>query len=72
VSIIYFQCASVELEQVKHVHAIVVAKPVACWGAEMGANECGVCIGFTRYSSLATGPGLTGQDLVRLVFYVVR
>ena len=51
------------------VNAIVLSKPIACWGAEMGANEHGVCIGFSEFSSSPVKEGLTGQDLVRLVSF---
>ena len=64
---VWIQCTNVEVDQVKHVNAVVLSKPVCCWGAEMGANEHGVCIGFAQPPSLIVEHGLTGQDLVRLV-----
>jgi hypothetical protein len=58
----------VEVPQVAHRHAVMLSKPVWCWGAEMGVNERGVAIGneaiFSRRASLE--PGLLGMDLVRL------
>ena len=30
-----------------HTHAVILSKPAWAWGAEMGANEHGVCVGCT-------------------------
>ncbi|HUR42029.1 MAG TPA: peptidase family C69 [Verrucomicrobiae bacterium] len=57
-----------EVPQVPDRHAVLLSKPVWCWGAEMGVNEHGVAVGhqaiFSRQASLA--PALLGMDLVRL------
>lgn len=29
----------------EHTHAVILSKPSWMWGAEMGANEHGVCVG---------------------------
>ncbi len=59
----------VEIPQVPHTYAVLLAKPFNIWGAEMGVNEHGVAIGneavFTRIPYLK-GPGITGMDLLRL------
>ncbi len=62
------QCTSIEIPQVEHTYAVILSKPRWMWGAEMGANECGVVIGneavWTTQPCQATG--LLGMDLVRL------
>jgi secernin len=57
-----------EIPQVSDRHAVILSRPVWCWGAEMGGNERGVVIGNEAiFSNRATlEPGLLGMDLVRL------
>ena len=65
-----FQCTYIEIDQVAHTHAALLSRPAWMWGAEMGANENGVCIGNTGVVTKLCGPKdakekLLGQDLVR-------
>ncbi|MBI3738822.1 MAG: C69 family dipeptidase, partial [Chloroflexi bacterium] len=63
------KCTYIEIPQVSHTYAVLLAKPFWIWGAEMGANEHGLVIGnealFTRIPYDKTG-GLLGMDLLRL------
>ncbi|NXL78612.1 SCRN2 protein, partial [Leptocoma aspasia] len=63
------QCTYLEIEQVERTHAVVLSRPAWLWGAEMGANDCGVCVGnegvWTR-EPLGEAEALLGMDLVRL------
>lgn len=62
------RCTHVEVAVPARRHAIVIARPVWMWGAEMGVNARGVAIAneavFTRAPLPATG--LTGMDILRL------
>ncbi len=63
------RCTYIEVPQVEHTQAVLLAKPFNIWGAEMGANERGVVIGneavFTRVP-YDKKPGLTGMDMIRI------
>ncbi len=59
----------IEIEQVEHTHAILISKPIWMWGAEMGVNDCGVCIGneaINTKTSKDNKKSLIGMDFVRL------
>jgi secernin len=62
------KCTHIEIPQVKHTFAILLAKPLWIWGGEMGANEYGLAIGnealFTKVAY--SKEGLLGMDLLRL------
>lgn len=62
-------CTYIEIPQVAHTFAVLLAKPFWIWGAEMGTNEHGVTIGneavFTKVPYGKTD-GLIGMDLLRL------
>ncbi len=58
----------IDVAQVPDRMAVVLSKPVWCWGAEMGVNERGVAIGNEAIFSrrVSSGNALLGMDLVRL------
>jgi len=62
------ECTYITIPQVEQTLAVMISQPKWMWGAEMGANECGVVIGneavWTREPTRSTG--LLGMDLVRL------
>ncbi|CAG0918817.1 unnamed protein product [Notodromas monacha] len=65
------QCTYIEIDQVEHTHGVMLSKPAWMWGAEMGANEHGVCIGneavWTKLNSADDKvERLLGMDLLRL------
>ena len=39
------KCTYISIDQVEETNAMVISRPVWLWGAEMGVNEHGVCIG---------------------------
>jgi dipeptidase len=60
----------IEIPQTSTTFEIFLSKPFHMWGAEMGVNEFGVCIGneavFTNLKISKMNNGLTGMDLIRL------
>lgn len=65
------QCTYMEIPQVAHTHAVMLSKIPWMWGAEMGANEHGVCIGNEAIFTKDLDPNnkteaLIGNDLLRL------
>lgn len=63
------QCTYITIPQVRHTYQVLLSKPYWMWGAEMGANECGVVIGneaiFLKVPAKKE-PGLIGMDYLRL------
>jgi secernin len=63
------KCTYIEIPQVRHTHAVLLAKPFWIWGCEMGANEHGVAIGneavFSRVPP-EKKEALIGMDFIRL------
>ncbi|XP_030397209.1 secernin-2 isoform X1 [Gopherus evgoodei] len=63
------KCTYIEVEQAERTHAVILSRPAWLWGAEMGANEHGVCIGnegvWTK-EPVGEEEALLGMDLVRL------
>ncbi|KAI7799781.1 secernin-2 [Triplophysa rosa] len=63
------ECTFISIPQAEHTHAVVLSRPAWIWGAEMGANEHGVCIGNEAvWTKEPVDPeeALLGMDLVRL------
>ncbi|XP_072270989.1 secernin-2 [Pyxicephalus adspersus] len=62
-------CTYIEVEQAPKTLAVILSRPAWLWGAEMGANEMGVCIGneavWTK-EPVVEHEALLGMDLVRL------
>ncbi|XP_053554435.1 secernin-3 isoform X2 [Bombina bombina] len=63
------ECTYIKIEQVEKTYAVVLSRPSWLWGAEMGANEFGVCIGNEAVwgkEEIDDEEALLGMDLVRL------
>ena len=64
------KCTYIEIPQVPHTYEIFISQPYWIWGAEMGVNEFGVCIGnennFSKGKLYPNGKYLLGMDLLRL------
>ena len=58
----------ITIPQVKEVHAVYLSRPSWLWGAEMGVNDCGVCIGNEAVWTLGKygDDALTGMDMLRI------
>ena len=67
------QCTYISVDQVPRTHAIMISRPAWLWGAEMGANEHGVCIANEAINArepAAETEALLGMDLVRYCMVV--
>lgn len=63
------KCTYIEVDQVSHTNAMILSKPSWIWGAEIGVNEYGLCIGneavFSKELNVEE-KALLGMDIVRL------
>ncbi|CAF1459616.1 unnamed protein product, partial [Adineta steineri] len=66
----HVQCTHIQVPQVSTTYRCILSKPAWCWGAEMGANEHGVCVGneavISKIPFDTRDKALTGLDIVRL------
>jgi len=62
------KCTYISIPQVSETVTVILSQPWWMWGAEMGANECGVVIGNEAVYTHEPlrNKGLLGMDLLRL------
>jgi len=64
------QCTFITVDHVQKTYQVILSQPIGMWGAEMGMNEMGLCIGneavFTKMPIAGKDTGLTGMDMLRL------
>eukprot|EP01084_Bolivina_argentea_P120571 213743_1 len=64
------QCTYISIPQIEKTNAVLLSQIDWMWGAEMGANDCGVIIGneavWTKEEIKQGNDALLGMDLVRL------
>ncbi|OWF42481.1 secernin-3-like [Mizuhopecten yessoensis] len=65
------KCTFMEIDEAEETYNAILSKPSWCWGAEMGANDRGLCVGCTSVWTKLCHLGehaekLIGVDFVRL------
>ena len=62
------RCTYITIPQVEKTYSVLLCQPYWIWGAEMGVNEFGVCIGNEAVWTIEPyrRSGLLGMDLLRL------